>query len=171
MCSRPCQTGQRQLSTPWWVLYIHQGQESTHRYREFPAHSFDQPFLPAGVCYRRLHPNQVVFDEVHFGKFAAFYIRREYFFDVHPPFAKLLLAFAGWLAGFDGKFEFENIGDKYVDAGVPYIKMRALPALLGSLQIPLVYAIMRETGHAPTIAAFSALLLLLDKYRSMILLY
>lgn len=112
--------------------------------------------------YKIWHPDQVVFDEVHFGKFASFYIRREYFFDVHPPFAKLLLAFAGWLAGFKGDFEFENIGDKYVEAGVPYVRMRALPALLGTVQIPLVYAIMRETGHAPTIAAFSALLLLFD---------
>jgi dolichyl-phosphate-mannose-protein mannosyltransferase len=112
--------------------------------------------------YKIWHPDQVVFDEVHFGKFAAYYIRREYFFDVHPPFAKLLLALAGWLAGFDGKFEFENIGDKYVPAGVPYIKMRALPALLGTIQVPLVYSIMRQTGHAPTIAAFSALMLLFD---------
>ncbi|PWN31975.1 putative PMT4-dolichyl-phosphate-mannose--protein O-mannosyltransferase [Meira miltonrushii] len=123
-------------------------------------------FLTVGALvtrfYKIWHPDQVVFDEVHFGKFAAFYIRREYFFDVHPPFAKLLLAFAGWLAGFKGDFEFENIGDKYVAAGVPYIKMRALPAILGATQVPLVYAIMRQTGHAPTIAAFSALLLLFD---------
>jgi dolichyl-phosphate-mannose-protein mannosyltransferase len=109
--------------------------------------------------YMIWHPNQVVFDEVHFGKFAAYYLRREYFFDVHPPFAKILIAFAGYLAGFKGDFDFENIGDNYVTNGVPYIQMRALSAILGSLQVPIVYAIMRETGHAPTIAALSGCLL------------
>lgn len=64
------------------------------------------------------HPDQVVFDEVHFGAFAGQYIRREYYFDVHPPFAKMLNGLAGWWVGFDGDFGFENIGDNYTVANV-----------------------------------------------------
>ncbi|KDN48450.1 glycosyltransferase family 39 protein [Tilletiaria anomala UBC 951] len=116
----------------------------------------------AARFYKIWHPNQVVFDEVHFGKFAAYYLKREYFFDVHPPLAKLINALAGYLARFDGKFEFDNIGDKYLDHNVPYVKMRSMPALMGSLQVPLAYAIMRETGHSPSIACLSAAMILLD---------
>lgn len=108
------------------------------------------------------YPDEVVFDEVHFGKFASYYLRREYYFDVHPPFAKLLNAFAGWLAGFKGDFEFENIGDAYKPQRVPYVKMRALPAIMGSLQPPLIYMIMRETGYARLIGILSSVFLLLD---------
>ncbi|KAJ7658107.1 glycosyltransferase family 39 protein [Mycena rosella] len=112
--------------------------------------------------YKINQPDQVVFDEVHFGKFAAYYISREYYFDVHPPFAKLLFGLAGWFVGFDGKFMFENIGDSYTENHVPYVGMRALPAILGSLTVPLVYAIMKESGYSTVISAFSACLILFD---------
>ena len=105
------------------------------------------------------------FDEVHFGKFAAYYILREYYFDVHPPFAKLLFGLAGWFVGFDGQFNFENIGDNYTENHVPYIGMRALPAILGSLTIPVVYGIMKESGYGTVIAAFSASIVLFGTYR------
>ncbi|EGN96803.1 glycosyltransferase family 39 protein, partial [Serpula lacrymans var. lacrymans S7.3] len=112
--------------------------------------------------YKINQPDQVVFDEVHFGKFASYYISRQYYFDVHPPFAKLLFGLAGWFVGFDGHFTFENIGDSYSDNHVPYVGMRALPAILGSLTIPVVYAIMKETGYSTLIAAFSAIIVLFD---------
>ncbi|KAJ7115997.1 glycosyltransferase family 39 protein [Mycena epipterygia] len=112
--------------------------------------------------YKINQPDQVVFDEVHFGKFAAYYIAREYYFDVHPPFAKLLFGLAGWFVGFDGTFMFENIGDSYTENHVPYVGMRALPAILGSLTVPLVYAIMKESGYSTVISAFSASLILFD---------
>lgn len=112
--------------------------------------------------YRISFPAQVVFDEVHFGKFAAYYLRREFHFDVHPPLAKLINAAAGYLAGFDGHFEFDQIGDKYAENKVPYIGMRVVPALIGSLQVPLLFSIMRASGYAPVISAFSAALLLFD---------
>ncbi|KAJ7612481.1 glycosyltransferase family 39 protein [Mycena polygramma] len=101
--------------------------------------------------YKINHPDQVVFDEVHFGKFAAYYISREYYFDVHPPFAKLLFGLAGL-----------NIGDSYTENHVPYVGMRALPAILGSLTVPIVYAIMKESGYSTVIAAFSASIILFD---------
>ncbi|CDS82034.1 probable PMT4-dolichyl-phosphate-mannose--protein O-mannosyltransferase [Sporisorium scitamineum] len=112
--------------------------------------------------YRISFPDQVVFDEVHFGKFAAYYLRREFHFDVHPPLAKLINAFGGYLAGFDGHFEFDQIGDKYLENNVPYVRMRAIPAIIGSLQVPLIYVIMRQSGYAPVIGVFSAALLLFD---------
>lgn len=38
--------------------------------------------------------------------------------------------------------------------------MRALPAILGSLTVPVVYAIMKESGYSTIIATFSAILIL-----------
>ncbi|KAJ8472749.1 hypothetical protein ONZ51_g8305 [Trametes cubensis] len=108
------------------------------------------------------HPDQVVFDEVHFGKFASYYIQRQYYFDVHPPLAKLLFGLAGWFVGYDGTFGFENIGDSYTEAHVPYVGMRALPAILGSLTVPVVYAIMKECGFSTIVATFSACIVLFD---------
>jgi dolichyl-phosphate-mannose-protein mannosyltransferase len=70
--------------------------------------------------WRISHPDQVVFDEVHFGSFASHYIRREYYFDVHPPLAKMLNAAAAWMVGFDGGFGFDNIGDSYTAAEVSF---------------------------------------------------
>lgn len=112
--------------------------------------------------YQVYHPAEVVFDEVHFGKFAAYYLRREYFFDVHPPLAKLINALTAYLAGFDGSFEFSDIGDKYAEHNVPYVGMRTGPVLMGSVLVPLAYAIMRESGYGQPIALFTACLVLFE---------
>jgi len=63
--------------------------------------------------YKISEPDQVVFDEVHFGAFAGQYIRREYYFDVHPPLAKMMNALAAYMVGFKGDFGFDSIGDSY----------------------------------------------------------
>lgn len=50
------------------------------------------------------------FDEVHFGKFASKYIKTRYYVDVHPPLAKLLITLAAFVSGYDGNFDFKEIG-------------------------------------------------------------
>lgn len=83
---------------------------------------------------------------------------------MHPPLAKLILAFAGWVMGFDGDFGFDNIGDDYLKAGVPYRGMRAFPAVFGSLTVPVIYAIMREIGTPRVFSIFSAALILMGVF-------
>ncbi|CCH59398.1 hypothetical protein TBLA_0B05710 [Henningerozyma blattae CBS 6284] len=96
-------------------------------------------------------PNAVIFDEVHFGGFAANYINRKYFFDVHPPFAKMLFAWVGALAGFKGQFHFDTIGLKYLP-DVPYVFMRGFSATCGLLTILFMYLTLRASGVRMLIA-------------------
>jgi dolichyl-phosphate-mannose-protein mannosyltransferase len=58
----------------------------------------------------RAHEAGYRFDEVHFGKFASKYIKTQYYVDVHPPLAKLLLTLAAFVFGYDGNFDFKDIG-------------------------------------------------------------
>jgi dolichyl-phosphate-mannose-protein mannosyltransferase len=66
--------------------------------------------------------------------------------DVHPPLAKLLLTLAGWLAGFDGEFDFKDIGKDYLEPGVPYVAMRMLPAICGILLVPTMFLTLKAVG-------------------------
>ena len=95
-------------------------------------------------------------------QFASYYLSRTYFFDVHPPFGKLLFALMGWLVGYDGHFLFDNIGDSYIDNKVPYVAFRALPALMGSLTVPVVFLIMWESGYSLPAAITATVLVLFD---------
>ena len=95
-------------------------------------------------------------------QFASYYLQRTYFFDIHPPFAKLLFAFMGWLVGYDGHFLFDNIGDSYIDNKVPYVAFRALPAILGTLTVPTVFLIMWESGYTLPASILAAGLVLFD---------
>lgn len=108
------------------------------------------------------YPDEVIFDEVHFGKFASYYLQRTYFFDVHPPFGKLLFALMGWMIGYDGHFLFENIGESYIENKVPYVALRAMPATLGALTVPVVFQIMWESGYSLPACVLSAGLVLFD---------
>ncbi|CCE61701.1 hypothetical protein TPHA_0B00290 [Tetrapisispora phaffii CBS 4417] len=112
--------------------------------------------------YKIWNPKEVVFDEVHFGKFASYYLERTYFFDVHPPFAKMMIAFIGFLVGYDGSFKFEEIGMPYDKNPAPYIAYRSFNALLGTLTVPIMFLTLKELNFKAITCAFAALLVAVD---------
>lgn len=81
---------------------------------------------------------------------------------MHPPFGKLLFAFAGWLVGYDGSFLFENIGDSYITNKVPYVAYRSMPAMMGSLTVSVVFLIMWESGYSLPACIVAASVVLFD---------
>jgi dolichyl-phosphate-mannose-protein mannosyltransferase len=83
--------------------------------------------------------------------------------DVHPPLAKLLLTLAGWLAGFDGEFDFKDIGKDYVEPGVPYVAMRLLPAICGILLVPTMFLTLKAVGCRTITATLGACLIVFGK--------
>lgn len=101
----------------------------------------------------------ISFDEVHFGGFASQYLRREYFFDVHPPLGKLLIAAIGYVAGFDGTFRFEKIGLDFSTGSAPYRFMRLMMILFGTGSIGFGVASLIEMGISPIAAGLAGILM------------
>jgi dolichyl-phosphate-mannose-protein mannosyltransferase len=56
------------------------------------------------------YPHQAIFDEIPIGDHLSQYIKGTFFIDVEPPFGKLLLAGIAYLSGYDGNYDFTNIG-------------------------------------------------------------
>lgn len=106
------------------------------------------------------HPNQVVFDEVHFGKFASAYYTHQYYFDIHPPLGKLLIAGFGKLFNFHPEYSFANIGQAFPDKA--YMALRFLPTLAGTILPLIIFLLAMELGLAPLTAFFAGMLTTLD---------
>jgi dolichyl-phosphate-mannose-protein mannosyltransferase len=97
-------------------------------------------------------PNAVVFDEVYFKAFASHYLNGQYYFDIHPPLAKLILGAQAALTGM-------NTGA--IQTGTA-LSLRLLPAAAGALLVPVMWGILRRLGASRPFAFLGALLVLLD---------
>ncbi|KAJ7490760.1 glycosyltransferase family 39 protein [Mycena latifolia] len=106
------------------------------------------------------HANVVVWDEAHFGKFGSHYLKREFYFDVHPPLGKMLVGLVGFLTGYDGSFEFKS-GEAYPET-VPYVAMRMMLASFGVGMVPLGWYTAIELGLSRWACHLVALMVLLD---------
>ena len=108
--------------------------------------------------YRIGKSNIVVWDEAHFGKFGSHYLKREFYFDVHPPLGKMLVGFVGLLAGYDGHFDFKS-GTEYPE-GVPYVARRVMLATFGVALVPLGWYTAVELGMSKRACHLVALMVL-----------
>ncbi|KAI9748496.1 MAG: Protein O-mannosyltransferase 2 [Lichina confinis] len=113
--------------------------------------------------YRIGRSNIVTWDEAHFGKFGSHYLKREFYFDVHPPLGKMLVGLSGYMAGYNGSFEFKS-GEKY-PAELNYTVMRVFNATFGALCVPLAYYTAREMNfRRPTIWLVTLMVLFENSY-------
>jgi len=124
------------------------------------------PFLLLAVLSFTIHfaflsyPAQVVFDEVHFGKFVAGYFTHQYYFDIHPPLGKLLIAGIAKIAGVNPVFGFEKIGDNI--PGATLFWLRFLPAFFGSLFVLFFSWLAYLASRSKKVALIAGFLILLD---------
>lgn len=106
------------------------------------------------------YPAETVFDEVHFGKFVSGYFSGEYFFDIHPPLGKLLIAGVAKISGFQPGFSFETIGQKFTDDS--YKWLRFLPKLAGALLPIVIFLIALELGISQKFAFLAGLITIFE---------
>ncbi|MBU2036870.1 phospholipid carrier-dependent glycosyltransferase [Patescibacteria group bacterium] len=106
------------------------------------------------------YPAQVVFDEVHFGKFVAAYSTGQYYFDIHPPLGKLMIAGFVRLTGLNPVFDFEKIGEN-LPANI-LLTLRFLPAFFGALFVLFFSWLAYLLSRSRQTALIAGFLILLD---------
>ena len=97
------------------------------------------------------NPPTTVFDEVYFGNFTNYYLSKEFYNDIHPPLAKLLMYYIAKAGEYDGKLIFG--GPPYPQPD--YVLLRITPATFSALCVPMIFLSARFLGFS-TSASFCA---------------
>lgn len=110
--------------------------------------------------YKIHKPNFVIWDEAHFGKFSMNYLKRKFYFDVHPPLGRLITTLFGWLSNQPLDFKFESANE--YPKNFNYQLMRILHAFVGSLVPMFCELTLKELSYKNYIRYFIASLLIFD---------
>ena len=105
-------------------------------------------------------PNQVVFDEVWYGRHVNDYINGTFHFDGHPPLGRMTIGGFAKVMGYEPVNSFTNISEKFPDE--QYLILRFLPTLAGAVLPIIVYLIIRELGMTSLAAFIGAVLIVLE---------
>ncbi|KAI8872861.1 glycosyltransferase family 39 protein [Ramicandelaber brevisporus] len=153
------------------LLLEQRARERKHRLEMLDAASRDEwrDWITVGVltliaCFTHFYKIGAaahrVWDESHFVKFGSYYIKGTFYHDVHPPLAKILVAFSGVLARYDGSIDFD--GPIEYPANVDYTTMRVFNAVFGILRVPLAYFTANELGFSKYGSLLAASFVLFD---------
>jgi dolichyl-phosphate-mannose--protein O-mannosyl transferase len=105
-----------------------------------------------GIFYRAnylrfpndLYPNDNVFDEIYFPRFAANYLKGKEFYDVHPPLGKLIIALGIQIGGNNP------------------VGWRLAPLAFGIALIPLIFAVTRRMTGSTWAGVFAGFMIAVD---------
>ncbi|KAJ2828345.1 Protein O-mannosyltransferase 2 [Coemansia furcata] len=110
--------------------------------------------------YRIGRSNRILWDESHFSStYAPKYLNHTFYHDVHPPLAKMLVALAQVVAGFNGSdLKQSNKYPEYVN----YTMMRVQIAMYGVALVPLAYLTCLQLRLSRPMAILAASFVLFD---------
>jgi len=108
------------------------------------------------------HPKEVVFDEVYFAKWVTNYFRGEFYFDIHPPLAKMMLAALAKLCGYSdaGNTNFSQIGNEYQSNFYKFL--RSVESFFGIILVLGVYALGKKMFRNKWPGFLASLLIVFD---------
>ena len=130
------------------------------------AHSWALVLVTLLACTTRLwrldHPGTPVYDETHVGRFLNWYHDRAFFFDVHPPLAKLLMLWVGGRLGFAGRQTCPYESASPYAASCELHAQRLVPAVCGAALVPLALLSARAMGLHPFAVGLAGWFVLVD---------
>jgi dolichyl-phosphate-mannose-protein mannosyltransferase len=106
------------------------------------------------------HSPAAAMDEIYFSQYVSAYFTHHYYFDIHPPLGKLLVASFAALFDFtpvplETKFDASFVGNNA-------LLLRFLPCLAGALLPALIFAVARTLGLSLSASFLAGLFVVFD---------